>query len=136
MREQQSGLSEKELTQAFEEQLQFPADTKIDICLLWDFICYLDDPALRAFNKALTPWIHPGTRIHGFGVHHLAIHLENIQYGEVDSETLSVRKRRTTQLRYHPHSQIEMHEMMNSFDFERGLLLPEGKLEMLLKPRV
>jgi hypothetical protein len=36
---------------------------------------------------------------------------------------------------YYPHSQIEMHEMMNCFDFERGLLLPDGKLEMLLKPR-
>lgn len=136
VREQQAGMSEKELTEAFQEQFSFPADTKIDICLLWDFICYLDDPALRAFNTALGPWIHPGTRVHGFGVHHLAIRLENIQYGVVSDDTFAVRQRRSTQLPYHPHSQIEMHEMMSHFDFERGLLLPEGKLEMLLKPRV
>ena len=135
VREQQARLSEKELRHAFEEQFRFPEGTKIDICLMWDFLCYLDDPALRAFNSALRPWLHPGTRAHGYGVHHLAIRLENIQYGVKDKETLNIRKRRSTQLPYHPHSQIEMHEMLNCFDFERGLLLPEGKLEMLLKPR-
>jgi len=77
-----------------------------------------------------------GTRAHGFGVHHLAIKLENIQYGVINKETLSIRERRSAQLPYHPHSQIEMHEMVTNFDFERGLLLPEGILEMLLKPRI
>ncbi len=84
-------------------------------------------------TAALRPWLHPGTKAHGFGVHHLAIRLENIQYGVVDKDTLSIRERRSAQLPSYPHSQIEMHEMMNCFDFERGLLLPEGKLEMLLK---
>lgn len=135
VREQQARLSEKELRHAFEEQFRFPADTRIDICLLWDFMCYLDDSALRAFNSALRPWLHTGSRAHGFGVHHLAIRVENIQYGILNRETLSIRKRRSVQMPHHPHSQIEMHEMLNSFDFERGLLLPEGKLEMLLKPR-
>jgi len=135
VREQQAKLSEKELRHAFEEQFRFPSDTQIDICLLWDFLCYLDDSALRAFNSALRPWLHAGSRAHGFGVHHLAIRVENIQYGILNRETLSIRKRRSVQMPHHPHSQIEMHEMLNSFDFERGLLLPEGKLEMLLKPR-
>jgi len=135
VREQQAKLSEKELRHAFEEQFRFPAGTQIDLCLFWDFLSYLDDPALRAFNAALRPWIHSKTRAHGFGVHHLAIRLENIQYGILDTETLSLRPRRSAQLPHHPHSQIEMHEMLTCFDFERGLLLPEGKLEMLLKPR-
>lgn len=135
VREQQAKLSEKELRHAFEEHFRFPAGTQIDVCLFWDFLCYLDDPALRAFNSALRPWLHSSTRAHGFGVHHLAIRLENIQYGIIDKETLSIRPRRSAQLPHHPHSQIEMHEMFTCFDFERGLLLPEGKLEMLLKPR-
>jgi len=135
VREQQISMSEKELRQAFEEQFRFPAGTRIDICLLWDFLSYLDDKALRAFNSALRPWLHPRTRTHGFGAHHLAVRLDNIQYGVINPETLSIRKRQSTQLPIHPHSQIEMHEMLNCFDFERGLLWPEGKLEMLLKPR-
>ena len=135
VREDQARLSEKELRHAFEEQFRFPQGTKIDICLFWDFLCYLDDSALRAFNSALRPWIHSGTRAHGYGVHHLAIRLENIQYGVLQKDLLSIRNRSSAQLPYHPHSQIEMHDMLNCFDFERGLLLSDGKLEMLLKPR-
>ena len=136
VRDEQSQLSEKELRHAFEEQFRFPVDTKFDICLFWDFLSYLDDPALRAFNSAIRHWIHSGTIAHGFGVHHLAIRLDNIHYGVLNKDTFSVRKRLSEQMSYHPHSQIEMHEMFTCFDFERGLLLPDGKLEMLLKPRV
>ena len=135
VRDQQAKMSEKELRHAFEEQFRFSADTRIDICLVWDFLSYLDDPALRAFISALRPWLHKGTRVHGFGMHHLAIRMDNIHYGVVDQNTLSIRERRSPPLPAYPHSQIEMHEMMNCFDFERGLLLPEGKLEMLLKMR-
>jgi len=70
-----------------------------------------------------------------FGVHHLAIRLENKQYGVVHDDALSVKLRQTKQLQTYPHSQIEMHEMLSCFDFERGLLLPDGKLELLLKAR-
>lgn len=132
----QAGLSETELRHGFEEQLSLPAGTSIDLCLFWDFLSYLDDAALRAFNSSLRPWLHAGSLAHGFGVHHLAISLENIQYGVKDRETLSVRPRHTAQMKAHPHSQIEMHDMMNCFKFERGLLLADGKLEMLLKSRV
>ena len=131
----QADLSEAELRQGFEAQLRFNAGTRIDLLLFWDYLSYLDDPALRAFNSALRPWVHAGSRAHGFAVHHLAIRLANCQYGVEDRDTLSIRERTTTQMRYHPHSQIDMHEMMTCFDFERGLLLPDGKLEMLLKPR-
>jgi len=132
----QTGISEDELRHGFEEQFRFPAGTAFDLCLFWDFLSYLDDPALRAFNSALRPWLHKGTQAHGFGVHHLAISLENIQYGVKDQETLTVRRRQTTQMRAHPHSQIEMHDMLDCFKFERGLLMPDGKLEMLLKSRL
>jgi hypothetical protein len=127
--------SAKELNHQFEKLLKLPDGTRLDICLLWDFLCYLDDPALRAFNSALRPYMFEGTRAHGFGAHHLAIRLENRQYGVMEEDALSVRLRETTQLATHPHSQVEMHEMLSCFDFERGLLLPDGKLEMLLKVR-
>jgi hypothetical protein len=131
----QADLSETELRHAFEEKFRFSAGTRIDLCLFWDFLSYLDDPALRAFNSALMPWLHGGSRGYGFGVHHLAIRLANVQYGIRDRETLTLRERFTRQMRSHPHSHIEMREMLTCFDFERGLLLPDGKLEMLLKSR-
>ena len=128
-------LDDEALRRGFEERLAFPEGSRIDICLLWDFLTFLDDRALRAFNDALKPWLHPGSMAHGFGVHHLAIRLENVQYGIVDTQTLSVRRRQTEPMAYHPHSQIEMADLFNGFAFERGLLLPNGKLEMLLKAR-
>jgi len=127
--------NDKELHHQFEKLLKFPDGTRLDICLLWDFLCYLDDPALRAFNNVLRPYLYYGTRAHGFVVHHLAIRLENKQYGVMQEDAMSVRLRQTKQLATHPHSQIEMHEMLSCFDFDRGLLLPDGKLELLLKAR-
>ena len=133
--ELQQVSSAKEIQHQFEKLLKLPDGARLDICLLWDFLCYLDDPALRAFNNALRPYMYHGTRAHGFGVHHLAIRLENKQYGVMEEDALSVRLRQSKQLATHPHSQVEMHEMLSCFDFERGLLLPDGKLEMLLKAR-
>jgi len=132
----QQDLSEAELRKGFESQLRFPAGTALDLCLFWDFLCYLDDPAMRAFNAALRPWLRSGTRAHGFGAHHLAIRLDNVQYGIRDAGTLTVRPRSGAQMRTHPHSQLEMNEMLSCFRFERGLLLADGKLEMLLGARV
>ena len=135
LRDSQSTLPEKELRREFEKRLSFPDGTRLDICLFGDFLSFLDDRALRAFNSALRPWIHDRTRAHGFGVHHLAVKLEHHQYGIVDRETLSVRSRQHSQLPYYPQSQVEMADMLNCFAFERGLLLPSGKLEMMLKPK-
>ncbi len=126
-------LTGKELREAFSKQFNFPEGTRIDICLFWDFISFLDDSTLRAFNDALKPYVHAGTRAHGFGVHHLAVRLEHLQYGIIDQDHVSMRKRPSVEMPYHPHSQIEMADMLNIFTFERGLLLPNGKLEMLLK---
>ena len=131
----ENDVSEKELRHHFEKVLTFPEGTLLDICLLGDFLSFLDDRALRAFNSALRPWIHPNTRAHGFGVHHLAVKLEHHQYGIIDSETLSIRSRHSGTMPYHPHSQVEMADMLNCFAFARGLLLPSGKLEMMLKPK-
>lgn len=131
----QQDLSETGLRQAFETELRFPAGTRIDLVLFWDFLSYLDDPALRAFNSALRPWLHSSSRAHGFGAHHLAVRLANVQYGVQERDTLSIRDRLATQMHCHPHSQMEMQDMLNCFDFERGLLLPDGRLEMLLKRR-
>ena len=47
-----------------------------------------DDPALRAFNAALRPWLHSGTRAHGFAVHHLAARVDNIRYGVPEATDL------------------------------------------------
>jgi len=130
----QNVTSPKEIRQQFDDLLAFPPGTKLDICLFWDFLCYLDDPALRAFNEALRPYIHHGTRAHGFGIHHLAIRLGNKRYGVMDENTLSVRQRNSEQPDTHPHSQVEMHEMMSESSNscsrqEQTAWKPDGKAD-------
>jgi len=132
---EQENFSEAELRQAFQQRLRLGQETRLDVCLFWDFLGYLDDPALRAFNAALRPWLHDGTRAHGFGVHHLAARLDNVQYGVLDRETFSRRPRSGRQMALHPHSQVEMNELFGVLGFERGLLLADGQLEMLLHRR-
>ena len=128
-------LTPKQKEEWFREVLVFPAGTRLDILLFWDFLCYLDDKALRAFNMALRPFLHAESRAHAFGVHHMAIKLGNRRYGIVDDSTFTVRPSQALQPETRPHTQVEMHDMMSCFDFKQGLLLPDGKLEILLKAR-
>lgn len=135
VRELQGVTGKEEMRQKFAELLDLPDGTRLDLCLFWDFLCYLDDPALRAFNEALRPCIHHGTRAHGFGVHHLAIKLGNQQYGIEREDLITFRPRHSEAMPSYPHTQVEMHDFFSCFDFERGMLLPDGKLELLLKAR-
>ena len=128
-------LPEDELCKRFRQRLDLPGGEQLDVCLFGDFLNFLDDRALRAFDAAIRPLVHSKTMAHGFGVHHRAVKLEYRQYGIIDRETVSVRRREGGRMSYHPHSQVEMAEHLSSFVFERGLLLESGKLEMVLRSR-
>lgn len=132
----QTELSEKEMKRGFQELLEFKVGTMIDVCLFWDFLNYLNRPALRAFSAALKPYIHPGTRAHGFTVLNVETPLRNQQYGIVDHRTISVRPAQAPQLDYYPHSHEELNHCLSCFEVGRGWLLPDGRLEILLNATV
>ena len=133
VRTQQRDLCEQELKQEFQKLLGFKVGTLIDVCLFWDFLNYLSQPALRAFSAALGPYIHAGTRAHGFSVLNVETPLRNQQYGIVSADTLSIRQGTAAQLEYYPHTHEELNVSMSCFDIGRGWLLPDGRLEILLK---
>ena len=130
----QSELSEAELKYEFQKLMNFKVGTLIDICLFWDFLNYLNSKALRAFSAALKPYIHPGTRGHGFSVLNVETPLSNQRYGITDFQTISVRPSRNAQLDYYPHSHEELNRSLTCFKVGRGWLLPDGRLEILLEP--
>ena len=136
VREQQFELSEKEMKLEFQNVLDLKVGTLIDVCLFWDFLNYLNRPALRAFSSALRPFIHSGTRAHGFTVLNIETPLRNQQYGIENPETLSVRPGKGSQLDYYPHSHEELNSAFNCFEIGRGWLLPDGRLEILLNAMV
>lgn len=133
IRTQQVDLSEQEMKRAFQEILGFRVGTLIDVCLFWDVLNYLSRPALRAFSAALKPYVHPGTRAHGFSVLNVETSLRNQQYGILDESTISVRPARKEQLDYYPHSHEELNHCLSCFEVGRGWLLPDGRLEILLE---
>lgn len=132
VRQQQEDLSEKELKLEFQKLLDFKVGTMLDICLFWDFLNYLSRPALRAFSAAIRPYVHAGTRAHGFSVLNVETSLRNQQYGIASLDQLSVRKSPSPQLDYYPHSHEELNRSLCCFKVGRGWLLPDGRLEILL----
>ncbi|MFT5138847.1 MAG: hypothetical protein ACI9H8_000534 [Lysobacterales bacterium] len=133
IREQQAELSEKEMKHEFQNLLEFKVGTLIDVCLFWDFLNYLNPAALRAFGSALRPYVHKGTRAHGFTVLNIETPLRNQQYGIGSPDTLCVRPGKQSQLDYYPHSHEELNRSFDCFEIGRGWLLPDGRLEILLK---
>ena len=124
--------SEAELAEHITRSLDFPKGTSFDLCLFWDFLNYLDDKALRAFNTAIRPFLHKSTRGHAFTVRTLNTSFSNQQYGIDQAHMFSVRPRAEKQARTFPHTQAILVNLLSNFDIDQGMLLPDGRLEVLM----
>ena len=129
----QSGeYTEAELVDHLEQTFDFPKNTRFDICMFWDFLNYLDDKALRAFNTAIRPYLHKSTRAHAFTVRTLNTSFSNQQYGIEQAHMFSIRPRAGKQARTTPHTQAILVNLLSHFDIDQGMLLPDGRLEILM----
>ncbi len=133
MRLLESSDEDLDLKLEFSALFDFAAGSKFDVCLFWDFLNFLNAPALRAFSAALRPYIHHGTRCHGFGVHNVGTRLRNQQFSIASADGFHVRDRQEPPLRFYPHAQTELYELLGHLDIDHGILLPDGKVEFLLK---
>ena len=129
---QMGEYTENELADHFRQTFGFPKGTHFDLCLFWDFLNYLDDKALRAFNTAIKPYLHKTTRAHAFTVRTLDTSFSNQQYGIEQAHMFSVRPRTGVQGRTYPHTQAILVNLLASFDIDQGMLLPDGRLEVLM----
>lgn len=122
-----------DLQQQFTDHLQFPADTRIDICLFWDLFNFLDSESIAAFLSVLRPCLRTGGVAHGFAVHNLKTPQGDQVYGIHDTDQLSVRSRKTSLPGYLPHNQGQLKQLLEGFSFTRSVLLPDSRLEFLLR---
>ena len=125
-------FTEAELVTHITKTFGFQKGTRFDICLFWDFLNYLDDKALRAFNLAIQPFLHTTTRGHAFTVRTLDTSFSNQQYGIDQAHMFKIRPRTSTQARTYPHTQAILVNLLSSFDIDQGMLLPDGRLEVLM----
>jgi hypothetical protein len=129
---QKDECTEAELVDHIKKSLDFSKDTRFDLCLFWDFLNYLDDKALRAFNTVIKPHVHKTTRAHAFTVRTLDTSFSNQQYGIEQAHMFSVRPRKSTQATTYPHTQAILVNLLSAFDIDQGMLLPDGRLEILM----
>lgn len=115
----------------FQTLLDYPVQVQFDLCLFWDFLNLLDMDQLKAFNVALRPFVHRGTRAHGFAAMNAAHALSINTYGVRSTDELIVRPdpggRRATR----PHPQAMLNQALTCLEVKRGTLLREGRLEVL-----
>jgi len=121
------------LGRQFGDLLQLPPDTRFNICLFWDLFNFLGADAITAFLKELRPYLHSGCLAHGFSVHNLKTAQNNQLYGISEADTLRLRNRQATLPAYAPHNQGRLKTLLSGFTFERSVLLPDSRLELLLR---
>ena len=124
--------AENELADHFTKTFSFPKGTSFDLCLFWDYLNYLDDKALRAFNTAIRPYCNKTTKAHAFTVRTLDTSFPNQQYGIDQAHMLSIRPTMTKQIRCFPKTQATLVNLLACFDIDQGMLLPDGRLEVLM----
>lgn len=129
---QTGDFTEAQLVDRIKRSFGFSKGTRFDLCLFWDFLNYLDDRTLRAFNTAIEPHLHKSTRAHAFTVRTLDTSFSNQQYGIEQAHMFSIRPRTGTQARTSPHTQAILVNLLSSFDIDQGMLLPDGRIEVLM----
>lgn len=131
------GEMEQKLYQAwlerFRDALDYPPATRFDLCLFWDFANYLDDVALRAFAEALSPFLSPTTLAHSYLLLKEAPDVLNRQYGVLDADQVSVRRKKTPALPSFPRPQGRVIATLKDFSASHNVLRRDGLLEVSLK---
>lgn len=124
-----------EARQLLAESMAVPADARFDLCLFWDLFNFMEPPLIRDFLAVLQPHLHPGTVAHGFAVHNLKTPQHDQLYGISGVDKISIRPRTDALPGYRPHNQGQLERWLHCFSFNRSVLLPNSRLEMLLAAR-
>jgi hypothetical protein len=122
----------QQLVEKFIAALNLDADTKIDICLFWDFFNYLDGTLLKAFVEALHPYIEDNTCGYGLGVLNARSQLPNYQYGIKNLDKLHQYLCTDEQKPVYLHSQRDLNNLLGYFDIDKSRLMPDGRVEYFL----
>ncbi|RLA49083.1 MAG: hypothetical protein DRR42_16010 [Gammaproteobacteria bacterium] len=125
--------SDMNLSDRFTTLFDYPAHTKFDVCLFWDVLSYMNEPALRAFSQALNPFLSSNTDIHGFSTLKASTKLPNQLFAIEQLDRLRVRPREGRQAPCYPHPQVELNKLLYGIGVRKATLLSNGLLEMLLK---
>ncbi len=117
----------------FQQKMNYPVGTRFDLCLFWDLFSYLNDAALRAFNRALAPYIDQRTAGHGFAMLNTAPHMPAREYGVLNRNQLTIRPLNAPRSAPFPRSRSKVGEQLTGFIVGRSVLHQGGLMELTLK---
>ena len=118
--------------EAFSEFLDSHGDVRFDICLLWDYANYPDDPALAEFVSALGNHVHENSRIHAIGAYSTEVPLRAHRYAIASVHRLAMRP--VAERAPHARSQNNVVKAMPRFFIHQAALRRDNRLELLLRP--
>ncbi|MFV0275937.1 MAG: hypothetical protein ACK5HY_01975 [Parahaliea sp.] len=124
---------EPSLDARLEEVLALPGGALFDICFFWDLPHFLSRDAVSRLMGKLRPHLHPDSRGHCFAPHNTKTPAAAVCHGIADVRHFSVRKRRAMPPGYQPHPQGELGALLRYLQVERSVLLPDRRIELLLK---
>ncbi len=124
------------LEQYFAQPLNLDTKVQFDICLFWDLFNFLGNEAISALIAALKPHLHASTVGHAFAVHKLRSEQSRQLYGIVDADKISIRTRNALLPAFAPHPQARLKKLLSCLNFDRSVLLADGRLELLLSARL
>lgn len=116
----------------FRKEMNYPVGTQFDLCLFWDMFSYLDNAALRAFTRALSPFVNTDTLGHAFAALSSNSPLPHRGYGLLDADQLSLRPGEAAGAKTYPRPQATLARELNNFKVGRSVLHQGSLLEMSL----
>ena len=125
-------MSPADVAEIIHQQLAIPKGTQIDICLMWDYLHYLDIATIEALSRVLQVFFHKSTRGYGFGTLHGKKPDDASQYGIAGPAELCARPN-PDEPEYMAHSQQRVGDHFLALRISRGTLLRAGRLELLFE---
>ena len=107
------------------------AGVRFDVCLLWDYLNFLDEEQLTLFVLALRPFIHDGTVIHLIIAYSKSSPLQRLLYEVDESGSLILKSDDSVRVPY-PRTEAEVVSQWPQFTIERPTLRQDNRVELLL----
>lgn len=117
----------------FSEVLETLDEQHFDLLLFWDFFNYLDDPAVRALNGALAPYVDRHSRGHGFLAPNSNTSVPGRRYSLRDEGSIVMRPAAPlgSQVWQRPHGRLN--NMLEAMAIGHSVLRHGGLVEFSLK---
>lgn len=126
----------EQLDRLLEEALPLPAGSQFDLIFFWDVFNFLSREVITLLMDRLRPHLYPHSRAHCFAVHNSKTPMAENFHGIIDESHLSVRRRTRVIPNYQPHPQGGLVSMLHIFEVDRSVLMPDRRVELLLKAKL